>query len=89
MVKLYIKVLWPGVDPSANTCYDNCYNVVKLKQVAEVKKYYEALRKEGYNPTLIDMGKNKNGVREFRLRYSSADWARMVIEEMELEKGAK
>lgn len=85
MVKLYIRVLWPGVDPTADTCY----NEVILKRAADVKKYYEALRKQGYNPTLIDEGKDEKGVQVFRLRYSSADWARMVIEEMELEKGAK
>lgn len=84
MVKLYIRVLWPGVSAA-----DTCYNEVILKRAADVKKYYDALRKQGYNPTLTDEGKDKNGIRIFRLRYSSADWARMVIEEMELEKGAK
>lgn len=83
MVKLYIKVLWPGVDPA-----DSCYNEVRFKRAAEVKQYYEDLRKCGYSPTLTDEGKDEKGVQVFRLRYSPADWAKMVISEMDREQGA-
>ena len=83
MVKLHIKVLWPGVDPA-----DSCYNEVTFNRVADVKKYYEALRKCGYNPTLTDEGKDEKGVQVFRLRYSLADWAKMVIAEMDSEQEA-
>ena len=83
MVKLYIKVLWPGVDLA-----DNFYNEVRFKRAAEVKQYYEALRKRGYSPTLTDDGKDEKGVQVFRLRYSPADWAKMVIDEMDKEQGA-
>ena len=83
MVKLYIKVLWPGVEPA-----DSCYNEVRFKRAAEVKQYYEALRKGGYDPTLTDDGKDEKGVQVFRLRYSPADWAKMVIDEMDKEQGA-
>ena len=83
MVKLYIKVLWPGVDPA-----DSFYNEVIFKRAADIKKYYESLRKQGYNPTLTDEGKDEKGVQVFRLRYSPADWAKMVIDEMDKEQGA-
>ena len=53
-----------------------------------MKKHYEALRKCGYNPTLTDEGKDEKGVQVFRLRYSPADWAKMVIAEMDREQGA-
>ena len=83
MVKLYIKVLWPGIDLA-----DSCYNEVRFKRAAEVKQYYEALLKQGYNPTLTDDGKDEKGVQVFRLRYSPADWAKMVIAEMDREQEA-
>lgn len=83
MIKLYIKVLWPGVDPAA----DSCYNEVIFKRPAEVKKYYEALRKQGYSPTLTDEGEDKDGAKVFKLHYSPADWAKMVIDEIEREQG--
>ena len=83
MVKLYIKVLWPGVDPA-----DSCYNEVRFKRAAEVKQYYEALRKRGYSPTLTDDGKDEKGVQVFLLRYSPAYWAKMVIAEMDSEQEA-
>ena len=83
MVKLYRKGLWPGVDPA-----DSCYNEVRFKRAAEVKQYYEALRKRGYSPTLTDDGKDEKGVQVFRLRYSPADWAKMVIAEMDSEQEA-
>ena len=83
MVKLYIKVLWPGVDPA-----DSCYNEVRFKRAAGVKQYYEALRKRGYSPILTDDGKDEKGVQVFRLRYSPEDWAKMVIAEMDSEQEA-
>lgn len=82
MIKLHIKVLWPGVSPGVSH-----YNEVLLKSKASVTKYYNALRKQGYSPELYEDGKDKDGVEVFRIEYPPSDWAKMVIEEIEREQG--